>query len=291
LDCSDEISLDKFKKGIRETAELFPIKNIAFTGGEPTLHPHFLDIASYAKNYSENVSVTTNGFYCTTRDRIKELLSAGVNRFSFSYHGVGVQDEFTRVKGCEARLRQAIDWLMEEKETNSKLYIKIGSLFNGYNIGGVEEVLNYAESKGIDLYIEVLDSGMPIFASSSLAETRKQAVEQEVLDSAILKIKEWKQNGRRILIDEKGIEFINRWFSCIPLSTECPLWNTDLYIESNGNVRTGCWSLQEVGNILKQSMAEIVEGNLYQKNVEDMIHRKCGGCTCGYLMQAKFIDL
>ena len=83
----------------KEACTLYSIKNIAFTGGEPTLHKDILELADYARKYSPKVSVTTNGYYCSTKERTNALVDAGVNRFSFSYHGVGKQDEFCGVQG------------------------------------------------------------------------------------------------------------------------------------------------------------------------------------------------
>ena len=210
-----------------------------------------------------------------------------VNRFSFSHHGVGTHDEFTRVKGCEERLVRAIEWLNEEREKN-EVYIKIGTLFTGDNIQEIEKTLNFAESKNLDLYIEVFDDRMSLFSSSFLA-TQKRTVGKEILDEALAKILSWKKSGRRVLISEKGVDFIKKWFTEENLFGECPLWNTDLYIESNGDVRTGCWVLPAVGNIRKDKLEEIIKGERYQKNIDDMKARRCDGCTCGYLAQAEYL--
>lgn len=289
LDCGNELALDEFKRVIQEATTMFAIKNIAFTGGEPTLFPDFCSLASFARSYSPFVSVTTNGYYCSTRQRTKELVYAGVNRFSFSYHGVGIHDDFTRVKGCEERLIKAIDWLNEEKRKND-IYIKVGTLFTGDNIQDVEKVLDFAESKDSDLYIEVFDDRISLFSSSLLSEEKKRIVEEAVLNKALEKILSWKKLGRRVLIDKRGVDFINQWFKGEILLGECPLWNTDIYIESNGSVRTGCWVLPAVGNIREKSLEEIVNGEQYKKNIENMKLRKCNGCTCGYLAQAKYLN-
>ena len=37
------------------------VKKLNITGGEPTLHPHFLDILSEGRLISENVTLNTNG--------------------------------------------------------------------------------------------------------------------------------------------------------------------------------------------------------------------------------------
>ena len=291
LDCSDEISLEDFQKAIKEAASLFDLKNIAFTGGEPTLYPSFTDIAAYARKFSEKVSITTNGYYCTSRERVQKLIDSGVNRFSFSYHGVGIHDNFTRVPGCENRLRKAIDFIVEERKNDPDLYIKVGTLYTGNNLnvgGGVSEILSYVESKGIDLYIELLDNKIPTFSQSELANKNK--INELQLKNDLLEIKKWLNKGKRIIHNERSIEFIKRWFLNEQIKGECPLWNTDLYVESNGNIRSGCWSLPSIGNIREKSIDDMLKSEKFKNNVEIMKKRKCNGCTCGYLMQAKYMD-
>ena len=107
----DEMSTDVIITAIKDICQHFSINNVAFTGGEPTVHKDILKIAETAKKYSPNVSITSNGFYCTKKERVRELIHSGINRFSFSYHGVGMQDTFTGVQGSEARIRKAIEWV------------------------------------------------------------------------------------------------------------------------------------------------------------------------------------
>ena len=213
LDCSDEMSTDEIKRAIKEACTLYSIKNIAFTGGEPTLHKDILELADYARKYSPKVSVTTNGYYCSTKERTNALVDAGVNRFSFSYHGVGKQDEFCGVQGSEMRIRRAIDWLLKRKEQSPELYIKVGTLFDGRNIDDIEKVMMFTEEKALDLYIELLDIELPFLQKakniSYIYDTEK---EKKILENAISKISKWKKEGKRLLLDDTGIRFIERYF-------------------------------------------------------------------------------
>lgn len=214
LDSSDEMSVDEVKKAIKEACELFPIKNIAFTGGEPTTYSGILDVAQYARQHSPKVSITTNGFYCTSQERVKQLVNAGINRYSFSYHRIGKQDLFTGVKGSEERIRKAIDWLLEEKERQSELYIKLGTLFDGKNIDEVEAVLDYAESKDIDLYIEVWDNQNYLWHKPEMTDQFEITEEyRKSVELALDRIRKWKEDGRKVLIDDAGIMFMQYWYT------------------------------------------------------------------------------
>lgn len=293
LDCADEMSCKEIKRVIQECCALYPIQNIAFTGGEPTIHRDILELAEWGGRFSPKVSITTNGYFCNSKERTFALVDAGINRFSFSYHGVGKQDEFSGLAGSESRIRQAVDWLLEKKKELPGLYIKVATLFNGRNIDDVESVLEYAESKNLDLYIEIMeDSLFFLQKAKNILWDYQGEQEKRILELALLQISKWKEEGRKILIDSAGIEFMRRYLGRdLPIRGGCPLGYTDLYIESNGNVRTGCWQLEAVGNIKNNSVAEIVNGILYKNNRDKMMNRECRGCTCGYLMQAKYMEL
>lgn len=289
MNCEDEMKTEEIVNVITEIfGGGYEIKNVAFTGGEPTIHKDILKIASVAAEYATNVSITTNGYYFQSRKKMEELLQAGINRFSFSYHGIGKQDAFANTHGAEQRLRNAIEWICEEKRKNEKIYAKVGMLFDGSNINDIEEMLNYVEEKGLDLYIEIVDFHIPIFKESKLSAGIKIQL-KDILE-AVEKLNKWVADGRRINLDERGIQFIQKYYMDMPIRGMCPLGLTDIYIESNGDVRTGCWSLPAVGNIRERSITQILESEEYKLNVDKMLRRECSGCTCGYLMQSKYMD-
>ncbi|MBO6211159.1 MAG: hypothetical protein J6N99_10780, partial [Schwartzia sp.] len=250
------------------------------------IYPHILDIAQFAREKCDKVSITTNGWYCTSKDQVKKLLIAGINRFSFSYHGVGIHDAFTRCSGAEERLIKALDYVIE-LQSQYPCYVKVGTLYTGNNLDNVESVLQFTRKLGIDLYIEILDTRIPVFKDSLIAN--ENANHFMAVENDLKRIALWLQNGERILMDKQGLAFIDAWFSGEKIEGSCPLWNTDLYIESNGDVRTGCWSLPPIGNIQEESLEVLVHNTIFANNVEKMKNRECQGCTCGYLMQAKYI--
>lgn len=171
------------------------------------------------------------------------------------------------------------------------MYAKIGTLFDGKNINDIENMLNYAESYDMDLYIEIVDYFIPIFNGTEVSQ-RAAITEQdeEILNKALEKIESWINKGRRVNIDEKGVRFICNYYMGIPIKGKCPLGLTDVYIESNGDVRTGCWLAEPVGNIRADSLTNILNSIAYKNSVEKMLRRDCLGCTCGYLMQAKYME-
>jgi molybdenum cofactor biosynthesis enzyme MoaA len=60
------------------------LKNIRFSGGEPTLWPRLADLVKYARDCGiERVAISTNG--SASFSKYVELLEAGVNDFSISF--------------------------------------------------------------------------------------------------------------------------------------------------------------------------------------------------------------
>lgn len=60
-------------------------EQITITGGEPTLHPNLLETIHYIKNKGLDARMTTNGTKLT-KDRIDELISAGLDYIAVSVH-------------------------------------------------------------------------------------------------------------------------------------------------------------------------------------------------------------
>jgi molybdenum cofactor biosynthesis enzyme MoaA len=59
------------------------LKNVRFSGGEPTLYPHIEKLVEHCKgNNVERIAISTNG--SANWDKYQALIDAGVNDFSVS---------------------------------------------------------------------------------------------------------------------------------------------------------------------------------------------------------------
>ena len=61
----------------------------------------------------------------------------------------------------------------------------------------------------------------------------------------------------------------------------CVLGYLQVFVLSNGDVLTGCYSLKPVGNILRDRLAAILASEAYSRQSMAMVRRECPGCTCG----------
>ncbi|MGH3708472.1 MAG: SPASM domain-containing protein, partial [Pseudonocardiaceae bacterium] len=55
---------------------------------------------------------------------------------------------------------------------------------------------------------------------------------------------------------------------------------TTVYIASDGAVRSGCYVLPPIGNILTHDIEEILDSSEYQRRCQAMLRLECTGCAC-----------
>lgn len=87
------------------------IRDIDFSGGEPTIRPDFPELLSYARKLGfRSICVITNGFMMADKEYTQKLVDAGLNEVLFSVHGntKKINDHLTQVPGSFERLMAAI---------------------------------------------------------------------------------------------------------------------------------------------------------------------------------------
>lgn len=75
-------ALNKFRYYYQNTA-------VDLMGGEPTLHPHILEIVGHAAQIGLRPTVITHGMHLADLDRVTRYAEAGIHDFLVSIHGIG----------------------------------------------------------------------------------------------------------------------------------------------------------------------------------------------------------
>ena len=86
-------------------------REVVFTGGEPSLHPNFLDLVRCARDIGfEEVQIQTNGRMFAYNDFCLQTIKAGVTQFAPAIHGhnAEIHDFLTDVPGSFDQTVQAI---------------------------------------------------------------------------------------------------------------------------------------------------------------------------------------
>jgi len=109
------ITFDEAAEALSKFRYFYHNRFVDFMGGEPTLHPHILDIVKYASDIGLRPTVITHGMHLSDLKRAREYVAAGVHDFLVSIHGLGETVKAIHGRGTSNFSRQmsALDNLRE----------------------------------------------------------------------------------------------------------------------------------------------------------------------------------
>lgn len=121
------------------------LKNIRFSGGEPTLWPRLVDLVTLAKSVDvERIAVSTNGSADTTL--YSKLIDAGVNDFSVSLDACCAENGDKMAGGVKG----AWDVIVANIRTLAKLtYVTVGVVLTEQNASDVNDIISFAHDLGV----------------------------------------------------------------------------------------------------------------------------------------------
>jgi len=121
------------------------LKNIRFSGGEPTLYKGLISLVSECKNAGvKRIAVSTNG--SASQSEYSELIQVGVNDFSVSLDACcsSVADRMSGgINGAWFKVIENIKWL------SSQTYTTVGIVVNDDNIEKCLDTILFADTLGV----------------------------------------------------------------------------------------------------------------------------------------------
>ena len=136
-----------FKQAV-ETVRLWAshgLRNIRFSGGEPTLFPYLADLCQLARDLGiQRIAISTNGSAPTAM--YGRLLEAGVNDASVSLDACCAEDGDNMaggIKGAFDVIVENIRWLA------AHIYTTVGVVLTPDNLDTVNDIIRFADSLGV----------------------------------------------------------------------------------------------------------------------------------------------
>ena len=140
-----QMSLEDVKKGIDYWCEGTPLKNIRFSGGEPTLHKNIIEIVEYAKFKGiERIAISTNG--ANRFDLYKQLIDIGCNDFSISLDACCSSTGDKMAGGVYGAWQKVVDNI---KKISELTYVTVGVVLTPDNIAETIKTIELAHSLGV----------------------------------------------------------------------------------------------------------------------------------------------
>lgn len=148
---SDEMSLEEWRTAITSLRKLASPLVIDFTGGEPTIHPDFLEIAEHCRSQRVDWFMTTNGSTLSKIRFVERVVAAKPLKIDVSVDsGSGtVHDNARGVTGSLARIECGLRHLVSEQErTGHRFPIRIKVTVHRLNAHKLTPVVKWAEAFG-----------------------------------------------------------------------------------------------------------------------------------------------
>lgn len=124
--------------------------SIVFTGGEPTIHPNFLDLVYFAKKLDfQTIQIQTNARRFVYKQFCRETIKAGANEFSPAIHGhtAKLHDFLTTVPGS---FKQAIQGVKNLKELGQPVIAN--TVITKFNYRHLPEIAKLLVSLNVDQF-------------------------------------------------------------------------------------------------------------------------------------------
>lgn len=117
------------------------VREIDYSGGEPTVHPDLPKLISSAKQLGmERVCIITNGWRLAEQGYFQELKSAGLDEALFSVHGSSaeVHDQLTAVSGSFERISRAM-----QNSVDLGVVVRTNTVVNRINLDNLLEISRF----------------------------------------------------------------------------------------------------------------------------------------------------
>ena len=217
------------------------LKNVRFSGGEPTIVPYLVDLVKYSKEHGiQRIAISSNG--SASIDLYQKLLNAGANDFSISLDAccASTGDMMAGgISGAWNKVKESIEFLAQNT------YVTVGVVLTDFNFNELPKIIEFASDLNVS-DVRIISSAQ----WNNEEKFRNLFNNQEILTKyPILKYRiENFRNGRNV----RGIKSTD--------CHQCYLMIDDMVIAGNYHfpcviaMREGC---EPVGTIDNKTMEQI----------------------------------
>lgn len=242
------------------------IGTLRFTGGEPLLRKDFFQVLQKSNSsFFKRIILQTNGLLL--KKLHKEVNDSPISNVSVSIDGL--KDTNDHIRG----IRGYFDLAMEGIGLLRNKRVSIAITMNRISASELGTLADVAREAGAGIDLNILSRSLFFLKDADIASMWPER--KDVLEIA----KFLRYKAKRPAYE---VEYITRYYNNEKVEEPaCVLGYLQVFVLSNGDVLTGCYPLKPVGNILRDSLANILASEAYAQQSMAMVRRECPGCTCG----------
>ena len=166
----------------------YQVNAVLFSGGEPMVHPRFIELVERATSKGLKVTISTNGTQITPEIAAK-LKALNVAYVGISLDGIGdVHDQFRGVKGS---FDQAVRGFRFCEEVGQKTGLRLTLTRN--NVQCIEQILDFIDEQNIQrtCFYHLVPTGRGVDVQTLRPEEARSA-----MDALIRRVELWREQGK-----------------------------------------------------------------------------------------------
>lgn len=145
----DELKPEEVIRGLDILARA-GVTLVAFSGGEPTIHPQILRFINHAHRSGMYVAMATNGYLLANRDLCRKFVEAGLGFVQISIDGLDprTHDSFRRVDGAWKAAVEAVKNCVKEG-----LFVEVATIATKHNLKEIPKMMDFVRNLGAHWYM------------------------------------------------------------------------------------------------------------------------------------------
>jgi MoaA/NifB/PqqE/SkfB family radical SAM enzyme len=242
------------------------IRGLRLTGGEPLLRRDLFQVLAEANTSPlKRIILQTNGLLIKKLHR--EINDSPITHVCVSIDGLKeTNDQIRGIRGYFDLGLEGIRLLRDKK-------VAISVTMNRISAMELSRLAEVAKNAGAKVEVNILSRNLFFFKDADIDSMWPG--QPEVAEIAEFLRTTLKRPGYEV-------DYVTDYYKN-ELADEppCVLGYLQVFVLSNGDVLTGCYPLKPVGNVLRDSLENILKSTAYAEQAAAMVRRECPGCTCG----------
>ncbi len=250
----------------------YEIPALLLSGGEPTIHPQFFDIAGYARSKGLRLTLSTNGTLID-EEKAAKIKDLGFSYVGISLDGIGATHDYFR--GREGAFDKAVQAFRNCKAVGQKVGLRL--TLSRQNIDDLDQILDFIEREDIErvCFYHLVPSGR---GSSMCAVPHEDT--RSAIDRILARTSRWVAEGkpREVLTVDQPVDGA---YLYLRLKEENPeraeqvidllRWNGG----GNNSSGTGIGNIDTQGNVHPdQFWQDLTLGNVKQRPFSEIWRNK-----------------
>lgn len=274
-----ELTLDEWKKILKNLHDWMGNYQFIISGGEPFLRDDVFEMAQYASDLGDTVNIITNGL--ALPDKLEKVLNSAFTNITFSLNSIADPNIHNASRGRDDAFQRTIDsiqnlvYMNKHRSGHKWKNIYLSTVVMPSNLSELKPIAEFCKIEGIGVSYQLMDNGD---AFSTAVDENSQIYGTDIKKAAlnaIDEIIELKKEGYPIC---NGFEQLEAFKILIDTpekiqDIQCMVGENNFAIDPYGNARI-CFCMQPIGS-LKENLPQ----DLWYSKEADEVREHILNCT------------